>query len=115
MLQPERRRAMTGIPVVLDVDTGLDDSLALLLAARSPVLDLLGMTGVTGNVTDLALEDALAYANAAGALSVTSLGLRACYRTTRRSKHASASEGHEPRIEPQKPLNSCSGERTKAH
>ena len=42
---------MTGIPVVLDVDTGLDDSLALLLAARSPALDLLGVTCVTGNVT----------------------------------------------------------------
>ncbi len=104
---------MTGIPVVLDVDTGLDDSLALLLAARSPVLDLLGVTCVTANVTDLALGDALAYA--AGAKSVTSLGPRACYRTTRRSKHASASEGHESRIEPQQPLNSCSGERTKAH
>lgn len=42
---------MTGIPVVLDVDTGLDDSLALLLAARSPALNLLGVTCVTGNVT----------------------------------------------------------------
>lgn len=42
---------MTGIPVVLDVDTGLDDSLALLLAARSPSLNLLGVTCVTGNVT----------------------------------------------------------------
>lgn len=42
---------MTRIPVVLDVDTGLDDSLALLLAARSPALDLLGVTCVTGNVT----------------------------------------------------------------
>ena len=106
---------MTGIPVVLDVDTGLDDSLALLLAARSPVLDLPGVTCDIAIVTDLALEDALAYANAAGALSVTSLGPRACYRTTPRSKHASASEGHESRIEPQQPLNSCSGERTKAH
>lgn len=33
---------MTGIPVVLDVDTGVDDSLALLLAACSPALNLLG-------------------------------------------------------------------------
>ena len=41
---------MTGIPVVLDVDTGVDDSLALLLAARSPALNLLGATCVTGNV-----------------------------------------------------------------
>ena len=41
---------MTGIPVVLDVDTGVDDSLALLLAACSPALNLLGATCVTGNV-----------------------------------------------------------------
>ncbi len=38
------------IPVVLDVDTGVDDSLALLLAARSPALQLLGVTCVNGNV-----------------------------------------------------------------
>ncbi len=38
------------VPVVLDVDTGVDDALALLLAARSPALQLLGVTCVNGNV-----------------------------------------------------------------
>ncbi len=38
------------IPVILDVDTGVDDALALLLAATSPDLQLLGVTCVTGNV-----------------------------------------------------------------
>ena len=38
------------IPVILDVDTGVDDALALLLAARSPALQLLGVTCVNGNV-----------------------------------------------------------------
>ncbi len=38
------------IPVILDVDTGVDDALALLLAARSPALRLLGVTCVNGNV-----------------------------------------------------------------
>ncbi len=38
------------IPVVLDVDTGVDDALALLLAARAPALQLLGVTCVHGNV-----------------------------------------------------------------
>ena len=38
------------IPVILDVDTGVDDALALLLAAQSPALQLLGVTCVTGNV-----------------------------------------------------------------
>lgn len=39
------------LPVLLDVDTGVDDALALLLAARSPQLKLLGVTCVTGNVS----------------------------------------------------------------
>lgn len=38
------------INVLLDVDTGVDDALALLLAARSPALNVLGVTCVMGNV-----------------------------------------------------------------
>ena len=38
------------IDVLLDVDTGVDDALALLLAARSPALNVLGVTCVMGNV-----------------------------------------------------------------
>ena len=37
------------IPVILDVDTGVDDALALLLAARHPRLDLRAVTCVAGN------------------------------------------------------------------
>ncbi len=37
------------IPVLLDVDTGYDDALALLLALRSPALDVRGITCVAGN------------------------------------------------------------------
>ena len=37
-------------PVVLDVDTGIDDALALLLALRSPEVQLVGITTVAGNV-----------------------------------------------------------------
>ncbi|MBI4842085.1 MAG: nucleoside hydrolase, partial [candidate division NC10 bacterium] len=36
--------------VLLDVDTGVDDALALILAIRSPELEVLGITTVTGNV-----------------------------------------------------------------
>lgn len=43
----------TAIPVYLDVDTGVDDALALLLAVRHPALDVRGVTTVVGNV-DLA-------------------------------------------------------------
>ena len=37
------------IPVILDVDTGVDDTYALMLAARSPRLDLRAVTCVSGN------------------------------------------------------------------
>jgi pyrimidine-specific ribonucleoside hydrolase len=37
------------IPVILDVDTGIDDAFALLLAATHPRLNLLGVTCVDGN------------------------------------------------------------------
>ncbi len=38
------------IPVILDVDTGVDDLVALLCAAASPEVELIGATAVTGNV-----------------------------------------------------------------
>jgi purine nucleosidase len=41
---------MTAIPLILDVDTGIDDSLALLYAAASPEAELVAVTCVGGNV-----------------------------------------------------------------
>jgi purine nucleosidase len=43
---------MTGprIPIILDVDTGIDDSLALLYACASPEMELVAVTCVAGNV-----------------------------------------------------------------
>jgi pyrimidine-specific ribonucleoside hydrolase len=38
------------IPVIADVDTGIDDALALLLLARDPRVELLAVTCVDGNV-----------------------------------------------------------------
>jgi len=40
----------TPIPLILDVDTGIDDSLALLYAAASPDADLIAVTCVSGNI-----------------------------------------------------------------
>ena len=38
------------VPIILDVDTGLDDALALILAVRSPEVDLLMVSTLAGNV-----------------------------------------------------------------
>jgi purine nucleosidase len=48
-------------PLLMDVDTGVDDALALLYAAASPEVELIGATAVAGNVTvDTALTNTLA-------------------------------------------------------
>ena len=38
------------MPLIVDVDTGIDDALALLLAIASPELDVMAVTCVSGNV-----------------------------------------------------------------
>jgi pyrimidine-specific ribonucleoside hydrolase len=59
------------IRVVLDVDTGVDDALALLFAARHPDLDLRAVTCVSGNVgVDQVVVNTLTVLDAAGAGAV---------------------------------------------
>jgi purine nucleosidase len=41
---------MARVPLILDVDTGIDDSLALLYAVASPEAEIVGVTCVSGNV-----------------------------------------------------------------
>ncbi|KQV53135.1 nucleoside hydrolase [Pelomonas sp. Root1217] len=41
---------MKPLPIIIDTDPGQDDAIALLLAAASPELELLGVTTVAGNV-----------------------------------------------------------------
>src|SRR6185312_7024384 len=56
------------LPVVLDVDTGVDDACALLLAARHPGLDLRAVTCVAGNTAlDQVVRNTLTVLAAAGA------------------------------------------------
>lgn len=56
---------------ILDVDPGIDDALALLLALRSPEIDLLAVTTVAGNVqVDRGVRNALAILEAAGAEAI---------------------------------------------
>ncbi len=40
-----------GTPIILDVDTGIDDAMALMVAARHPDLDLRAVTCVAGNTS----------------------------------------------------------------
>jgi purine nucleosidase len=59
------------VPVVMDVDTGIDDALALLLAARSPELELVGVGTVAGNVdAALAARNTLRVLEVAGEAGV---------------------------------------------
>ena len=47
-------------PVILDIDPGVDDALALLMAVHSPELEIIGLTTMSGNVTlDQTTENAL--------------------------------------------------------
>jgi pyrimidine-specific ribonucleoside hydrolase len=58
-------------PVVLDVDTGVDDACALLLAALHPDLDLRAVTCVGGNApVDAVVANTLTVLEAAGRLDV---------------------------------------------
>lgn len=43
-------RSKSPVPVILDVDTGVDDALAIALACRLPEFDVIGVTTVAGNV-----------------------------------------------------------------
>jgi purine nucleosidase len=56
------------IPLIMDVDTGVDDAVALLLAVASPVAELLAVTCVAGNVpAPQAAANTLAVLELAGA------------------------------------------------
>jgi len=58
---------MAPTPLILDVDTGVDDALALLYAAASPEVELIGVTTVTGNVpVDRVVKNTLAVLELAG-------------------------------------------------
>ncbi|KGJ82314.1 nucleoside hydrolase [Cryobacterium roopkundense] len=56
------------IPVILDVDTGVDDALAILFAVAHPGLDVLGISCVAGNASlERVVENTLRILDVAGA------------------------------------------------
>lgn len=58
-------------PVILDVDTGVDDALALLFAAAHPGLDLIGVSCVAGNASlERVVDNTLRVLALAGATDV---------------------------------------------
>ncbi|MGN6271554.1 MAG: nucleoside hydrolase [Protaetiibacter sp.] len=58
-------------PVILDVDTGVDDALALLFAAAHPELDLIGVSCVAGNArVERVVDNTLRVLALAGAADV---------------------------------------------
>ena len=76
-------------PVILDVDAGVDDALAIMLALRSPELEVKGILTVSGNVqvsqtttntlTVLDLLEAPPIAVAAGAAATGSVAWPAAF------------------------------------
>lgn len=53
--------------IIIDTDPGVDDSMAIFFALRSPELDVIGLTTIFGNVhTDLATTNALRLLEIAG-------------------------------------------------
>lgn len=71
------------VPVVLDVDTGVDDALAIALAVAHPGVDLLAVTCVSGNVdVDQVVDNTTRLLDHLGAHHVPVL--RGCDRPLRR-------------------------------
>lgn len=62
---------MTAIPLILDVDTGVDDALALMYACASPEVELIAATTLMGNVgVDQTTENTLAVLELCGRTDV---------------------------------------------
>ena len=65
---PRVRVIAMSIPVILDVDTGVDDALAILFAVKHPGIDVLGITCVAGNASlERVVDNTLRVLDAAGA------------------------------------------------
>ncbi len=84
------------VPVVLDVDTGVDDACALLLAALHPRLDLKAVTCVGGNVgVDQVVRNTLTVLAAAGREDVPVAGgaARPLLEPAREARHVHGEDG----------------------
>jgi pyrimidine-specific ribonucleoside hydrolase len=86
---------MSGMPrrIVLDVDTGTDDALAILCALRHPDLEVLGISCVAGNVTvDQVVINTCKVLDAAGAAEIP-VGAGAAHPLIERARRAGGPHG----------------------
>ncbi|MFD4421832.1 nucleoside hydrolase [Agromyces sp. NPDC058484] len=84
------------IPVILDVDTGIDDALAILFAVRHPAIDVLGVSCVAGNAPlAQVVDNTLRILDAAGApeIPVAAGAARPLLENPRASSHVHGADG----------------------
>ena len=87
---------MTQIPVILDVDTGIDDALAILTAVSHPGIDVLGISCVTGNASlERVVENTLRVLDVAGApdIPVAAGAVRPLLAPPRSAGHVHGEDG----------------------
>lgn len=84
------------IPVILDVDTGVDDALAILVAVRHPGIDVLGISCVAGNASlAQVVDNTLRVLDAAGApdIPVAAGAARPLLEPPRSASHVHGADG----------------------
>jgi pyrimidine-specific ribonucleoside hydrolase len=84
------------VPVILDVDTGVDDALAIILAVRHPDLDVIGISCVAGNASlAQVVDNTLRVLDAAGApqIPVAAGAPRPLLEPPRASSHVHGADG----------------------
>jgi pyrimidine-specific ribonucleoside hydrolase len=84
------------VPVILDVDTGVDDALAIFFAVRHPGLDVLGITCVAGNASlAQVVDNTLRILDAGGApeVPVAAGAARPLLEPPRAARHVHGADG----------------------
>jgi pyrimidine-specific ribonucleoside hydrolase len=87
---------MRPLPVLLDVDTGVDDALALLFAVKHPGIDVRGITCVAGNASlAQVVDNTLRVLDAAGAppIPVAAGAVRPLLAPGRAASHVHGEDG----------------------